>query len=130
MVKQKTLTFGKPENITPPGKDGLLFRFPFSAVDSDLIGSPEEARVTTRHRLTVETSRTRLAAWKLSDADLLKVFFEIGRRELVEKVAQGQLNAEEKVFVKDPRPPFDPSRIADPNGFVVTVEPAPRRIGF
>jgi hypothetical protein len=128
--KQKTLTFGKPENITPPGKDGLLYCFPFSAVDFDLIGSPEEARVSTRHRLIVEASRTKLAPWRLSDADLVKVFFEIGRRALVERVAQGQLNAEEKVIVTDSRTPYDPSRIADPNGYVTNVEPVPKRIGF
>ena len=134
MVKQKTLTFGKPENITLPGEDGVSYRYPFSAIDSELIGSPEEARVTTRHRLTVKAVGSRLGAWNLSTAELEKELFEIGRRELLERASRGQLSPEETVSVNtsthSATPPFDPSRIADPNGFVVTVEPAPRRIGF
>lgn len=133
-MNEKTLIFGNPENITRPGDDGIVYRFPFSVVDSDLIGSPEEAQVTTRHSLTVRASRSRLGAWSLSDSDLQRVLFEIGKRELTERAARDALKADEIVNVNTvthcASVPFDPSRIADPSGQVVRVERVPRGVSF
>ncbi|MGH9364207.1 MAG: hypothetical protein ACRD1B_02940 [Thermoanaerobaculia bacterium] len=133
-MKQITLRFEAPERTGLPGDDGVTYRFPFRAVDSELVGSPEEARVTARHRLTVQAVRSRTDGWRLSDSDLVKELFEIGRRELLERATRGPLQAEEKVIVNSKThgstPPFDPARIPEPNGFTVTAEPAPRRIGF
>ena len=98
-MKELTLTFGKPENITRPGDDAIVYRFPFTAIDSELIGSPEETRQTTSHRLVVQIVLSRLAAWKLSDSELQKELFEIGRRVIVEKAKQGTLSPEEQVLV-------------------------------
>jgi hypothetical protein len=133
-MKQITLTFEAPEKISLPGVDGVTYRFPFKAIDAELIGSAEEERVTARHRLVVQAVRSRIDGWKLSDTDLVKELFEIGRREILERATHGPLQAEEKVIVNtkthSSTPPFDPTRISEPNGFVVSVEPAPRRIGF
>jgi len=133
-MKELTLTFGKPENITRPGDDAIVYRFPFSAIDSELIGSPEETRVTTSHHLVVKIVLSRLAAWKLSDLELQKELFEIGRRVVIEKAKQGTLSPEEQVVVNTSTHssaiPFDPSRIADPDGAVIIVEKEHGRIGF
>lgn len=133
-MKELTLMFGKPENITRPGDDAIVFRFPFRAIDSELIGSPEEARATTSYRLVVTIVLSRLAAWKLSDSELPKELFEIGRRVIVEKAKQGTLSPEEQVPVNTSTHsstlPFDPSRVVKPDGAVIIVEKDHRRIGF
>ena len=133
-MKELTLAFGKPENITRPGDDAIVYRFPFTAIDSGLIGSPEETRVTTSHRLVVKIVLSRLAAWKLSDSELQKELFEIGLRVIVEKAKQGTLSPEEQVVVNTSTHsstlPFDPSRVVDPNGAVIIVQTDQRRIGF
>ena len=133
-MKELTLTFGKPENITPPGDDAVIYRFPFSAIESELIGSPEETRVTTSYRVVVKITRSRLAAWPLSDSELQKELFEIGLRAIVEKAKQGTLSPEEQVVVNTSTHsstlPFDPSRIVEPDGAIIVVEKEHRRIGF
>ena len=134
VMKELTLKFGKPENITRPGDDAIVYRFPFSAIDSELIGSPEETRLTTSHRFVVKIVLSRLAAWKLSDSELQKELFEIGRRVIVEKAKQGTLSPEERVVVNTSTHsstlPFDPSRVVEPDGAVIVIEKEHRRIGF
>ena len=44
VMKEKTLCFSQHKNITPSGQDGAVIRFPFTMVDSGLIGSPEESQ--------------------------------------------------------------------------------------
>ena len=133
-MKELTLKFGKPENITRPGDDAIVYRFPFTSIDSERIGSPEETRLTTSHRLVVRIVLSRLAGWKLSDSELQKELFEIGRRVIVEKAKQGPLDPEEQVVVNTSTHsstlPFDPSRLDDPDGAVIIVEKDHRRIGF
>lgn len=133
-MKELTLKFGKRESITRPGDDAIVYRFPFTAVDSELIGSPEETRLTTSHRLVVRIVLSRLAGWKLSDSELQKELFEIGRRVIVKKAKQGPLGPEEQVVVNTSTHsstlPFDPSRIVEPDGAVIIVEKDHRRIGF
>ena len=133
-MERVTLTFGEPRNVTLPGQDSVVYRFPFTSIDSDLIGSPEEARFIKNHQLTVEIVRSRLPAWGLSGFDLEKELFEIGSRAVVEKVKKGKLNAEEKVPINtknQPRtPPYNPSRIVEPNGAVIVVPLERARIGF
>ena len=134
-MNTSTLRFSKPENITPPGDDyHVVYRFPFSAIDSELIGSLEEARMATSHRLVVKITPSRRAAWQVSESELRKVLFEIGRRVIVEKAKQGNLSPEEEVVVNtsthSSAVPFDSSRIAEPDGAIVIVEKEKRRIGF
>jgi hypothetical protein len=134
-MNKLTLRFGKPENITPPGEDyAVVYRFPFSAIDSKLIGSPEEARMAMTHRLVVKITPSRRAAWSLSESELQKELFEIGLRVIEERAKTGNLSAEEQVVVNTSTHssivPFDPSRIAEPDGAIVVIEKENRRIGF
>jgi len=134
-MNKLTLRFGEPENITPPGDDyHVVYRFPFSAIDSELIGSPEEARMATSHRLVVKITPSRRAGWRVSESELRKELFEIGLRVIVEKAKRGNLSAEEQVVVNasthSSTVPFDPSRIVEPDGAIVVVEKENRRIGF
>jgi hypothetical protein len=131
-MKELTLTFGKPEDIS--GNDSIVYLFPFSVIDSALIGSPEETRVTTSHRLIVQIVESRLPAWDLSRSELVKELFEIGRRTVMEKAKEGTLSHEERVTVNTATHsstiPFDPSRIIEPDGAFFVIETEHRRIGF
>lgn len=114
-----TLRFGKSENIAP-GDYHVVYRFPFSAIDSELIGSPEEARMATSHRLVVKITPSRRAGWRVSESELRKELFEIGLRVIVEKAKRGNLSADEQVVVNTSTHsstlPFDSSRIVEPDG--------------
>jgi hypothetical protein len=132
-MKNKTLRFGTPKNITPRGRDGIVIHFPFTAVDSDLIGAPEERQQTSTHTVDVTISKWRRNTWKVHDDGLLKVLFEIARRDLARLYDDGQLPQTHEVKVMtNTHPedcPYDPSRIQNPDGAVVVLEPS-RRIGF
>ena len=129
-----TLKFGKSENIAPTGDYHVVYRFPFSAIDSELIGSPEEARMATSHRVVVKITPSRRAGWRVSESELRKELFEIGLRVIVKKAKRDNLSAEEEVVVNSSTHsstlPFDPSRIVEPDGAIVVVEKEHRRIGF
>jgi len=131
VMKEKTLCFSQHKNITPSGQDGAVIRFPFTMVDSGLIGSPEESKKTTSHRLEVTIARSVYDPWRFDGVDLELILFEIGRREIIERLRQkGRISELESVSVPQEKEcPFDPKRIDQPDGFVVNVE-IPSKIGF
>jgi len=59
-MKTLCLSFDKSENITHDDYYAV-YRFPFTVIDSELIGSPEETRMTTGHSLIVEVTATQRA---------------------------------------------------------------------
>jgi hypothetical protein len=132
------ITFQEPEDVTNPGQDGVQYSFPFTVVDSALIGAPEQASQTKNHRIIVAISRSRLAGWQLSDANVLKVLFEYGKRHVT---ALFESNVWPKDFTirysaittaSHPESvcPFDLTVIAEPAGLSITVERTKPRIGF
>lgn len=132
-MKTKRITFGVPREVTNPHEDSRSFLYPFSCLDSALVGTAEEARVTTEHRLIVTGANNRLAAWELSDPELVKVLFEIGRRALEAVAREEPIKRELRIPVSTATHssvcPFDPRRIKSPKGLVIEV-PEERRIGF
>ena len=132
-MKKKQVRFGRPSEITNRGDDSRSLLFPFSVVDADLVGGPEQAQATTEHRLIVTVAGNRLPAWSLADNDLIRVSFEIGRRDVAGRVKQGTLKRECRVLVSTATHsatcPFDPARIQEPEGYAMLVE-EDRRIGF
>jgi hypothetical protein len=134
-MKQIRLTFGTPRNVTPPGMDGTVIRFPFTAVDADLVGAPEEEQNTTSHRLKITISRWQSVQWKAkSDTDIVKVMFEVGKRQLVKSLAAGNPLTDEFAppmisYVPKSKLPFDPDRLDWPDGLTCIVEMRPK-IGF
>ena len=132
-MKTTRITFDVPKEVTSPDEDSRSFLFPFSCVDSDLVRTPEEARVTTEHRLIVTAANNRLPAWGLSDAGLVKVLFEIGRRKLEAVAKERAVKRDLRVTVSTSTHssvcPFDPSRIKSPKGLVMEVQEE-RRMGF
>lgn len=129
----KRLTFAAADEVTNPGDDSRSFLFPFAMITTDLIGSPEERLATTTHRLIVTIQNSRLPAWRLTEAQLIKVLFEIGRRVVAERAKTGRLGSEHREMVStashSQECPFDPSRLGEPNGATFEIE-EDRRIGF
>ena len=127
------ILFGTPTEVTNPGDDSRSFLFPFTAVDKAVVGAPEEARCTSRHRLVVTITRSRLVAWNLADETLMRVLFEVGRRELAKEVRAGRLAINHTCVITTVTHscacPFDPARISTPEGYVMEVEEE-RRIGI
>ena len=132
-MKKKQILFGRPTEVTNRGDDSRSFLFPFSVVDADLVGAPEEAQATTQHRLIVTVAANRLPAWSLANNDLIRVLFEIGRRDVANSVKQGTLKRECRVLVSAETHcatrPFNPARIQEPEGYAMQVEER-RSIGF
>jgi hypothetical protein len=126
-MKRITLTFGAPQDVTPPGKDGSAIRFPYTAVDTNLVGSPEEKQNTTSHRLTVTISRWASTNWGADDKDIVKVMFEVGRRQLVKALEDGNPLPKEFTppmisYVPKSTLPYDPDRLEWPEGQTCVVE--------
>lgn len=132
-MARKRLSFYGSSEVTNPGDDSRSFLFLFSMITADLVGSSEEEQATTKHRLLVTITNNRLPAWRLTDLQLVRVLFEIGRRAVEEKVRACTLTRETSVIVSTRSHPhdcpFDPSRIAEPDGAVCEVDEE-RRMGF
>jgi hypothetical protein len=131
------ITFTEPKDVTDPGLDGWKYSFPFSIVDSALIGAPEQRSQTHHHRLIVKVSRNRVVGWGISDVDLPKILFEFGKRRITELVQSNSLPEAEAIRLMintsshpEPECPFDASAIPSPNGHTFKVERAKGRIGF
>jgi hypothetical protein len=120
------LVFDRPIDVSNPGQDGDTWRFPLSIVESDYVGQPDEGAHTRSIHLDVAASRSRTATWDLSGNELMRVLFEIGRRELIDRLGSGSPKDVERVVVSTrthtSTPPFDPSRIDDPAGASYTIE--------
>ena len=91
------------------------------------------------HRLTVFISKLNISMWKLTaDADLIKLMFEFGSRDVINLVRENRLPAEQSTFELNINTrthpgelcPFDISRISEPNGASFSVEVDPPAIGF
>ena len=114
-MRRKTLRFAAPRDVTPAGLDGIVVRFACTAVDTDLLGSPEESQKTSAHVIDVSISRFRRISWDVDDDGLVKVLFEIAKRKLREIFTTEDLPERYKLQVltnTHPKEcPFDPDRI-------------------
>ena len=127
-------TFSKPENITNPGFDGKVFRFPLTLVDGDDIGTPRQRSKTKSIRIRVEVSGSRVETWGLGQSDLIKVLFEIAKERLTDALGSsasmdGDLEVSVNTHTHKGSSPFDPALIQEPVGAVVEIE-IKRSIGF
>ena len=122
-------TFGRFENITPPGDDGKLFRYPVVLIDRDDIGTPRESSKTKALRLTVKISDTLRAKSPANEPDLMKPMFELAKEHLINELRSGAWKGDDlQVITKGPCP-YDPKLIQEPTGAVVEID-IQHRIGF
>ena len=129
-------TFARPEDITDPGFDGKVFRFPVALIDRDDIGTPRQLAKTKSVRIRVEVSDSRIKTWGLGQNDLVKVLFEIANKHLTETLSAStcsgsDLDLRVVVNFRSHEGPcsFDPALIQEPDGAVVEIE-IKRPMGF
>jgi hypothetical protein len=116
------------------------FAFPFSVVDREMIGQPEEESATKQHRVVVTLSDVMINLWSLSEADTEKILFECGSRYIAEKVKTNFLpdsfEIEMPMITQHTHPkkcPFNPARIKAPSAvrsIEIPVEAERARMGF
>lgn len=127
-------TFGKPEDITNPGFDGKVFRFPVALIDCEDLGTPRQPSKTKSVRIRAEVSGSRVKTWGLGDTDLVKVVFEIVKEHLTTALTSGtwqdsDLEVTVNTYTYKGPNPFDPTLIQEPAGAVVEIE-VKHPIGF
>jgi hypothetical protein len=121
MMKKVLLRFGRYENVTQSGQDGTTIQFPFSMVDSSMVGTPEECQVTTLHKLIVGVAAR--IRWGDDEAFIARVLFAVGKQEVVRDLyLQSDLSEPVTAFVPNGECPVDPSTLIDPDGFIIEVE--------
>jgi len=124
MSYEKEVRFGKPEPL-PKNRDAVEYQFPFTVVDSSLIGSPEEESETKQHSVKVCITGVLVACWRLSRPDLVKILFEYGKRHIAGKLEGGTLSVKEELYLSTSNYPdecpFDPSMISDPSQASINV---------
>jgi hypothetical protein len=126
--------FGKPEDITSPGFDGKVFRFPVALIDRADMGTPRQSSKIKSVRIRAEVAETRIKTWGLGDTDLLKVVFEIVKEHLIATLNSGackdsDLTVMVNTYTHEGPCPFDPMLIKEPDDVVVEIE-VKRQIGI
>lgn len=120
-MKRILFRFGRYENVTQSGQDGATILFPFSMVDSSMVGTSEELQVATWHRLRVGVAAG--ISWGDDEVFLAKALFAVGKQEIVRKLyLQGDLSELETAFVPHGDCPVDPETLIDSEGAIVEVE--------
>ncbi|MDD5557144.1 MAG: hypothetical protein PHN82_07835 [bacterium] len=128
------VTFGSPQDIGDPGLDGKVFRFPFSAIEAQHIGTPRQSANTTHGRIAVKAFGTLIEIWDLPAYDLVKALFQLAKEHLAALLRNagsvaGDIELVVNTGTHPGKCPFDIAAIEEPDGAVVTLEVS-RKIGF
>ncbi|MDV2502374.1 MAG: toll/interleukin-1 receptor domain-containing protein [bacterium] len=102
-------------DASSPGQDGVSYELIYEAVDSDLIGTPEESASTRHGIIAISGSRDLRRKWGLDSNDFKKVLFEITKRKLEESVHIDNYDLQPITLHtrnSPPETPYDPQRIS------------------
>ncbi len=126
--------FGPPQDVSPFNLDGKAYRFPFSLLDAQYIGTPRQSSQTTHGCINVQASGTLLAVWGVSDERMVKALFEVAREHLSVLLEKASRVAGDFSLVIDtnthPGPcPYNTEHIPELQGAVIEFEVS-RPIGF
>jgi hypothetical protein len=123
-------TFGRPEDITPAGDDGKIFRYPVKLIDRDDIGTPRQSFKTKAVRITAKISGTLRTSWPPNEPDLTKAMFEVAKEHLINELKSGVWKGNDLEVIAHQRPcPYDVNLIQEPTATVIEID-IQRRIGF
>lgn len=88
-------------NELPYTRDGSDYVYRFLLVDTSLIGQPEEKYHTSTHKIKVGISGTMEAVWiaRQKNIDFLRVCYEYGKRELIQKSKDGSIQNYQELFI-------------------------------
>ena len=114
MNKSITIRFIDDEWL-PVTRDGLDYILRYSFVDSEFVGKPDEAFLTTQAHIVIGISGTLNSIWGLSKDDLRRVLFEYGKRHNERMISEGALVDQTELqlttFGAPSQCPFDPERV-------------------
>jgi len=98
MKKKLTLISYNP---LPTSRDAIEFLYKFTLVDSSLVGEPEEDFNTSTHQIKIAITGGKQAAWlyRQPDLDFLKVAYEFGKRELIQKIKDGTITDYQELII-------------------------------
>jgi|GEM_PF-1900845 len=141
-IPKRTVVFQEPTQL-PTYERTIVWMFPFTVVDTSLLGQPEEVSRTSLHDITVTVAIELVASWNLyhplistanqdeikrmenDRQDLKRVMFWYGKQTIEEKLKAGKLQSNEKLRLLPASPQardrLDPSRIPEPKGFSFEV---------
>lgn len=128
------VTFGTPQDISAPGLDGRVFRFPFSVIEEQCIGTPCQSANALHGRIAVEASGSLIGVWGLAGHDLIKALYQLAKEHL-EALMQngdsvvGDIKLVVNTFTHPGTCPFDIAATEEPDGATVRLEVS-REIGF
>jgi hypothetical protein len=118
------IRFGRPERIQQK-KHVREIGFPFTVTDAVFVGTPNERNHSSERKIYVAVTDLLEKSCGLSEEALVKVLFEYARRHIEQKLRAGSLSMREEFTLgcEDvPQwPPFDYTRIRDPNGARVLI---------
>jgi hypothetical protein len=127
----KHITFLQPI-ILESTRDGVDIVFPFTLIDKEYIGTPEEENKYSKQHIKVGISGTLIACWGLdrySDEDfasLVKLLFEFGKRHIMEKIQDSTLSEKEEIDLTTANAPverpFNPKKTHNPEGAYYDIE--------
>jgi hypothetical protein len=121
---KKTIKFEAYSSL-PRMRDASEYIFPYTVVDSSLVGTPEEKSRSEQFSIKVGGTYSLLSCWNLKSLDLIKVLFEYGKRHIIQKLKDGTLSQNEELLLDTSAEIpciFDPSRISNPAGTTIEVD--------
>lgn len=120
-------TFDAPEDITLPGFDGKIYRFPFSVLEEQHIGTPRQSSNIICGRITVKASRSVISIWGLSSPGIVKALFQLAKEQLASSLKNTSVIENNIEFTVDTSShpgqcPFDIEMIEEPRGAIIQLE--------
>lgn len=125
--------FSNPEDVTSPGYDGRVVRFPVALVPYEHLESPNQAKNTRNIRIKMEVSGSLLACWQLAESQITNVLYQVARERLESELSMGTITDELVIQMNTQTQPslypFNVKHIDFDGGAVVTLD-VRRPIGF
>jgi len=105
----KILKYTGYENITKKSRDAFRVRYFYSVFDESVVNEatielPGKEPVSEKVRIDVEISGTKAAEWGYHRSNpirlsLVKILFEYGRRELIDRIEEGAHEPENELLI-------------------------------
>ena len=99
--------FANPEDVTNPGYDGRVVRFPVALVPYEHFNTPKEMKNTRNIRMRLEISGSLLACWQFAEAQLIKALYQVARKHLESELGTGTINDELVIQMNTQTQPTD-----------------------
>jgi hypothetical protein len=122
---------GEPADVASPGEGGFAIDLPYTVSP---IEAPADGAAATSHRLRIRLSRSKAAAWQLSDPQARAAMIELGLAHLLSVLREREPREFEALLINSETfpgaCPFDPGRVTDTTQRTFEVERAKKPTSF